>query len=63
MSKKTYQFIMYTIVQIMPAQPGWETVFGRDEEDGSIERVPLVCWALVESSSTGSYCLRISEGA
>lgn len=53
MNKKIHTYMLYTIVQIIPAQPGWEAVFALDEEDGGIERVPLVCWALVESSSTG----------
>jgi len=41
------------IVQIIPAQPGWEAVYALNEEDGGIHRAPLVCWALVESGAAG----------
>ena len=42
------------ILQIMPAQPGWEAVWGSIEEPEKGEpgyfTEPVVCWALVEAS-------------
>lgn len=52
MTKKTHTYTMYRIIQIMPAQPKWEAVFVSDEEDGGMKRVPLICWALVETLSS-----------
>ena len=44
----------FTIVQIMPALPGWGAVWGTREEPGQGEpgyfTEPVVCWALVEAS-------------
>ncbi len=43
-----------TILQIMPALPGWGAVWGTREEPGQGEpgytTEPVVCWALVEAS-------------
>ena len=43
-----------TILQIMPALPGWAAVWGTHEEPAQGEpgyfSEPVVCWALVESS-------------
>lgn len=43
-----------TILQIMPALPGWEAVWGNLEEPAQGEpgyfTEPVVCWALVEAS-------------
>ena len=43
-----------TIVQVIPAQPGWGAVWGRKEEPEQGEpgyfTEPIVCWALVEAS-------------
>jgi hypothetical protein len=43
-----------TILQIMPALPGWGAVWGTREEPGKGETgyttEPVVCWALVEAS-------------
>lgn len=42
------------IIQIIPAQPGWEAVWGDVEEPEKGEpgyyTEPVVCWALVEGS-------------
>ena len=42
------------ILQIIPAQPGWEAVWGSIEEPEKGEpgyfTEPVVCWALVEAS-------------
>lgn len=42
------------ILQIMPAQPGWEAAWGSIEEPAQGEpgyfTEPVVCWALVEAS-------------
>ncbi len=42
------------IVQIIPAQPGWEAVYGEIEEpakgDPGYYSEAVVCWALVEES-------------
>ena len=40
------------IVQITSAQPGWYA-YGQSE-DGDEFLTPIICWALAESSSTGS---------
>ena len=43
-----------TILQILPALPGWGAVWGTREEPGQGEpgyfTEPVVCWALVEAS-------------
>ncbi|MDQ2904700.1 MAG: hypothetical protein ABI456_24620 [Ktedonobacteraceae bacterium] len=43
-----------TILQIMPALPGWGAVWGHTEEPGQGQpgyfTEPVVCWALVEAS-------------
>ncbi len=43
-----------TILQIMPALPGWGAVWGTKEEPNQGEAgyttEPVVCWALVEAS-------------
>jgi hypothetical protein len=43
-----------TILQIMPALPGWGAVWGTIKEPGKGEpgytTEPVVCWALVEAS-------------
>ena len=43
-----------TILQIMPALPGWGAVWGTREEPAQGEpgyfTEPIVCWALVETS-------------
>ncbi|MBA2288469.1 MAG: hypothetical protein H0W02_23580 [Ktedonobacteraceae bacterium] len=43
-----------TILQIMPALPGWGAVWGHIEEPGQGKpgyfTEPVVCWALVEAS-------------
>jgi len=45
----------FTILQIMPALPGWAAVWGTNEEpaqgDPGYFTEPVVCWALVESSA------------
>ncbi len=44
----------FSILQIMPALPGWEAVWGTREEPDRGEAgyitEPVVCWALVEAS-------------
>ena len=44
----------FTILQIMPALPGWGAVWGTQEEPAQGEpgyiTEPVVCWALVETS-------------
>lgn len=44
----------FTILQIMPALPGWGAVWGSKEEpqQGEVGYItePVVCWALVEAS-------------
>ncbi|HEU5228029.1 MAG TPA: hypothetical protein VFU49_09480 [Ktedonobacteraceae bacterium] len=43
-----------TILQIMPALPGWGAVWGTKEEpekgEAGFFTEPIVCWALVEAS-------------
>ena len=43
-----------TILQIMPALPGWGAVWGMTEEpekgEAGFFTEPIVCWALVEAS-------------
>jgi hypothetical protein len=43
-----------TILQIMPALPGWAAVWGTREEpekgEAGFSTEPIVCWALVEAS-------------
>ncbi|MDQ6661986.1 MAG: hypothetical protein M3Z24_13615 [Chloroflexota bacterium] len=47
------------IIQIMPAQPGWEAVWGNIQEPEKGEAgyfsEPVVCWALVEASDGHRY--------
>lgn len=48
-----------TIIQIMPALPGWEAVWG-DTEEPTIGQTgyrteAVVCWALVEDSDGRTY--------
>ena len=51
------------ILQIMPAQPGWEAVWGSIEEPEKGEpgyfTEPVVCWALVEAPDLESSELKM----
>ena len=52
---------MATIIQIIPAQPGWHVVYPAgargpgpgSEESRGVEFVPVACWALVEDAQGG----------
>jgi hypothetical protein len=45
--------VIFSIIQMVPADPNWRALFGEREHSASLKAVPLACFALVEITEEG----------